>query len=795
MCICDHRSVSSDYELQTILHAIIPMESIRCFCNSSVALPLHHRPTRNNARLCNLTAVTNCSFRPSAGQLKNFEIVMCKAIRNLEVVGMTDGISSSLMEIAEPKQNITQEEDNEMEMEMQAATEEEEEESISGIPVPRQRYIPISKVDLLLALLSLFENDKDAQKDFLAIYSCLDSILHAEHKSILEELLLDYGLTYAHVDGGNRYLEDDVHGSFSGIGNEETPCNQDSEVESFLHKGKTDQLPGKEMNHCKIASQYRAGRNLGNVSSASIRDFLGIPNGDAGVNSETRFQRNFMQILRNAEFQELSTQDLQLSSALNTDYLLTLPIDVDWKRASSSNAIVFKRGYTTERQEGLLIGEKLDYLQSRLLQKTFSSLSQPLLKTGMWINKKWKSLGENEQARNWTEGIKRWLKEPLWPSIKQQSRSLPKDTNELHENSLTNLEAENDSPIWLAAQQAVPQYENFLSSAGSRGRLLRKLLVWMGLLPSEPPASIIIDSNGSSSDPYSRTNFLSRVSLKDIWKPATKEICENDVWRQLRAAFSVLFSRSTLQEPAFKELVLLYTAPVDQTGNEKSYSLPTLQLKIYKMIPIPDLKVIFPNKKLSFRILDTVRLDIATILGLLAFFINHRFEDFFVSISAFMLDVIAFGALIVFITRAVLGYKQTWDRYELLVNRTLYEKTLASGFGTIHFLVDASEQQQFKEVILAYALLLQVENNQVGSRKRIADLCEHFLYSKFKEQIEMPIDKAMETLLRLGLVTEDVTIKKLEGREASMVHRIKAVPFIKSYEVLKERWGHLLYQK
>lgn len=31
---------------------------------------------------------------------------------------------------------------------------------------------------------------------------------------------------------------------------------------------------------------------------------------------------------------------------------------------------------------------------------------------------------------------------------------------------------------------------------------------------------------------------------------------------------------------------------------------------------------------------------------------------------------------------------------QLLVNKTLYEKTLASGFGSVHFLLDASEQQQ-----------------------------------------------------------------------------------------------------
>jgi hypothetical protein len=33
------------------------------------------------------------------------------------------------------------------------------------------------------------------------------------------------------------------------------------------------------------------------------------------------------------------------------------------------------------------------------------------------------------------------------------------------------------------------------------------------------------------------------------------------------------------------------------------------------------------------------------------------------------------------------------------VNKTLYEKTLASGFGSVHFLLDASEQQQVRNFL------------------------------------------------------------------------------------------------
>ncbi|KAF8379869.1 hypothetical protein HHK36_027334 [Tetracentron sinense] len=120
---------------------------------------------------------------------------------------------------------------------------------------------------------------------------------------------------------------------------------------------------------------------------------------------------------------------------------------------------------------------------------------------------------------------------------------------------------------------------------------------------------------------------------------------------------------------------------------------------------------------------------------------------------------------------------------QLLVNRTLYEKTLASGFGSVHFLLDASEQQQYKEAILAYALLLQAEKGQVTSRKSVGNTCERFMYDKFNEKVEMPVDKAIDTLLRLGLVTE----VSFDGNV-----RLHTIPCPKAYETLKQRWNNFL---
>lgn len=45
----------------------------------------------------------------------------------------------------------------------------------------------------------------------------------------------------------------------------------------------------------------------------------------------------------------------------------------------------------------------------------------------------------------------------------------------------------------------------------------------------------------------SRPTFLSRISLNDIWRPATRKYCGNDPWKMLKTSISILFSQSVLQ--------------------------------------------------------------------------------------------------------------------------------------------------------------------------------------------------------------------------------------------------------
>ncbi|XP_042035688.1 uncharacterized protein LOC121782048 isoform X3 [Salvia splendens] len=510
--------------------------------------------------------------------------------------------------------------------------------------------------------------------------------------------------------------------------------------------------------------------------STSIHSSIFHPLMTRGIISRLpgHFQRSLMRLLKNAEFEELSPRDLMLTSALNTDYLLTLPIYVDWKRASVSSVIVFRRGYTTERQKGLLIAEKLDYLQSKLLQNIIFLIAKPTGRLGVWLDEIFKSIIQIQDAEVLAKRFKRWLDE-MSLSLKSYSYD-GKILDELDGIDIFSSEF----PIWVAAQKAVTLYEGILSESGPRERLLRKFLAWVGLVPSIPEEAFDLHLDSSSSRSNSSPSFLPRISLSDIWKPASPRYCGNDIRKMLRTAVSVIFSRSILQEPAFQELILLYTENNEDSETPGQAEVPSLQMKIYERIPIPDLPVVFPHKQLSFRILDAVRLDAATILGLLAYFFSYKFVNILSSPSAIFLDAVAATAFGIYTFRVLLGYKQTRDRYQLLVNRTLYEKTVASGFGSIHFLLDASEQQQYKEAILVYATLLTAESDEVKSTKGIAHKCEAFMYDVFQEKVEMGVEKAIDTLLRLGLVVKNG------------VDEVNPISCTTASIILRNRWNTLI---
>lgn len=130
--------------------------------------------------------------------------------------------------------------------------------------------------------------------------------------------------------------------------------------------------------------------------------------------------------------------------------------------------------------------------------------------------------------------------------------------------------------------------------------------------------------------------------MADVFKPSEEQTKGLKPFERVKATAQVMFADTTLLEPAYREMVILYTPQpsddkptlwqrwlrrpknalqrrfkrrVPKEGGAKERekeggeagSEGKLQLNMYKDIPIPELKVVFPDKKLSYRLLDTVR--------------------------------------------------------------------------------------------------------------------------------------------------------------------------------------------
>lgn len=103
-----------------------------------------------------------------------------------------------------------------------------------------------------------------------------------------------------------------------------------------------------------------------------------------------------------------------------------------------------------------------------------------------------------QEIQVWSKRIRLWLEEL---SVMQQSYSYKEQTSDYQPDVDKILES--DLPIWIAAQKAVTRYEGFLSSVGPRGRLLRKLLIWSGLIPSTTEATSELENDNIGSELYS----------------------------------------------------------------------------------------------------------------------------------------------------------------------------------------------------------------------------------------------------------------------------------------------------
>lgn len=204
-----------------------------------------------------------------------------------------------------------------------------------------------------------------------------------------------------------------------------------------------------------------------------------------------------------------------------------------------------------------------------------------------------------------------------------------------------------------------------------------------------------------------------------------------------------LLSKITIQEPTFDRIIVVYRRASTSAKSDRG-----IYVKHFRHIPMADLEIVLPEKKNpSLTPMDWVKFLVSAIVGLVAVVSSLELPkaDIWVML-AILSTVIGYCA------KTYFTFQQNMATYQNLITQSMYDKQLDSGRGTLLHLCDDVIQQEVKEVIISFFILME------QGKATLEDLdlrCEELLKEEFGVSCNFDVDDAVQKLDKLGIVARD----------------------------------------
>jgi len=209
-----------------------------------------------------------------------------------------------------------------------------------------------------------------------------------------------------------------------------------------------------------------------------------------------------------------------------------------------------------------------------------------------------------------------------------------------------------------------------------------------------------------------------------------------------------LMKKSTLQEPTFKEVVLLYRLKSPQIEQSNPNAI---HIKTFRDIPMADLEILFPEKKVSLRPLDLILFTMTGCVGVVTAIINLGTD---VSLLVTFASILSFAMLAL---KVVADYRTNMLYYESILLSSLFQKSVDTHNGVLLSLHERVKEQEIKEAAIAL-LFLSISNGNC-SQKELDEMAENFLLElqgvAEKKKINFEVDDALNKLVDFGLVKKE----------------------------------------
>ncbi|KAG6480645.1 hypothetical protein ZIOFF_057230 [Zingiber officinale] len=204
-----------------------------------------------------------------------------------------------------------------------------------------------------------------------------------------------------------------------------------------------------------------------------------------------------------------------------------------------------------------------------------------------------------------------------------------------------------------------------------------------------------------------------------------------------------LFGKIMIQEPTFDRMIVVYRRAGDKDKMDRG-----IFVKHYKTIPMADMELVLPEKKNpGLTPMDWVKFLVSVVIGLVTLVSSLEMPkaDIWVVIAV-LSGVVGYCAKVYF------SFQQNMETYRNLITQSMYDKQLDSGRGTLLHLCDDVIQQEVKEVIVSYYILME----QGKATMQDLDIrCEELIEEEFGMKCNFEVLDAVQKLERLGIVSRD----------------------------------------
>lgn len=207
----------------------------------------------------------------------------------------------------------------------------------------------------------------------------------------------------------------------------------------------------------------------------------------------------------------------------------------------------------------------------------------------------------------------------------------------------------------------------------------------------------------------------------------------------------------------------------DEKALENLYFEPgSTIIKLFRNVPKNDMEMLFPNTEVQMKPIDKLLIGVPTavgglfmlvtklgatlllVLSVIAFWLGVSNEPAELDQTSLIALLVGLGTLGGFLWRQFNKYKNRKIQFMKQLAENLYFKNLDNNSGVFHHLIDAAEEEECKETLLAYYHLLT--SDHALSAQQLDKNIEDWFENNYQCKIDFEMQDALEKLIRLGLV-------------------------------------------